>query len=259
MSLPIEALPFKLQFQYFSDLHMEFRDRESLPEIPVVAPYLVIAGDITTHRRPDNYQRLFTQIAPLFRYIFFVSGNHEYYHNPTMCLMSTETQIRETIEPYSNVIYLQNQTFLIPETDIVVFGTTLWSQIRPEEASSVLNSLNDYRCIPALTINETTHLHQESLDKLEQTLNHPEYKGKRFVIISHHLPSYSLISPKFKYCTINSAFATDVKLAHDPRIVAWFCGHTHEPCELGKFLINPIGYPEESRHRKTRYDKVVSL
>jgi predicted phosphodiesterase len=245
-------------FQYFSDLHMEFT-RGRVPIIKAVAPYLIIAGDITTHGKPDNYQKLFDKIAPLFKYVFFVSGNHDYYHNMTNCLTATDNQIREMIKPYPNVVYLQNQAFLIPETDIVVFGGTFWSQIRPEEVSFVLNCLNDYRMISALTITETNQLHREAIGKLEQTLSNPDYMGKRFIVISHHLPSYSLISEKYKSCMINSAFATEIPLANDPRIVAWFCGHTHEPCEMGKFHVNPIGYPEESNRRVTKYDRVVDV
>lgn len=244
-------------FQYFSDLHLEFC--KSVPIIKAVAPYLIIAGDITTHNKPDNYRKLFDVIAPLFRYIFFVSGNHDYYHNISCLLTTTDDQIRDTIKPYPNVIYLQNEAFVIPETDLVVFGGTFWSQIISKEVYSVLNCINDYQCIPSLTISGSTRLHQESLHKLEGTLGNPIYDKKRFIVISHHLPSYSLISPKYKYCGFNSAFATDIPLANDPRIVAWFCGHTHEPCESGKFHVNPIGYPEESRKRPTRYDRVVEL
>lgn len=163
------------------------------------------------------------------------------------------------VEPYPNVIYLQNTCFPIPETDIVVYGGTFWSQLCPQEVPQILSSLNDYRCIPALTVTETSRLHHNAVQKLEQTLNQEDYIGKKFVVVSHHLPSYSLISQKYRYCGINSAFATDLELANDPRIVAWFCGHTHEPCELGKFHVNPVGYPEESRRRPPVYDKVIDI
>jgi hypothetical protein len=55
-----------------------------------------------------------------------------------------------------------------------------------------------------------------------------------------------LVHPDYHDSPINSAFATDVPLAEDPRIAAWIYGHTHKPNFGPRFFCNPIGYPSEN-------------
>jgi hypothetical protein len=74
--------------------------------------------------------------------------------------------------------------------------------------------------------------------------------GKKVIVMSHHMPSYELIDTLYiskQYAMINCAFASDVSIADDSRIVAWVYGHTHKSYQNGKFYCNPIGYPGENK------------
>ena len=100
-------------------------------------------------------------------------------------------------------------------------------------------------------------LNLQCIDFLKTSLENPE--NKDCVVITHHLPSYSLIAPKYKtqgqspydinqwfYCNLDSLIQE-----HNSKIKCWFYGHTHTPGKknIGDTIMacNPIGYPGENR------------
>jgi predicted phosphohydrolase len=247
-------------FQYVSDLHLEFyQKKQKLPPIKPCAPNLIIAGDLGDAFHP-LYEQFLAHVSTLFTYVFLVSGNHEYYwikhgyrSDVNQWMAYIETKIREIAKKYPNVIYLQNEAFVIPTpspnpdgastysvSDIVVYGATMWSQIDDHHRESVRVNLNDYHAIPRFTIYHSNQLFHQTIDHLNTALQ--QYHDHQFIVITHHLPSYQLIHPNYQQSTINSAFASEVQLADSPQIIAWFAGHTHSPIDKGKFHVNPIGY-----------------
>ena len=120
----------------------------------------------------------------------------------------------------------------------------------------VTQMMNDYRQIPGWTVKASRDQYARFLDRLRGAMK--EHPDKRFVVVSHHLPSYKLIHPKFLKCCFNSAFASEVPSDCTTQIVAWVAGHTHEPCENGKFHVNPIGYPGEAKGC-VNFNKTFSL
>lgn len=243
-----------MDFQYFSDLHLEFGS-EYKQKIKPFAPYLVIAGDIGNicgdHRH--KYEKFLEYVSKMFTYVFIITGNHEYYKickynkvNNKDWFNYVEQTIRDISSKWPNVIYLQNTYFKIPNTKICVYGSTLWSTIDDNYKYIISQQMNDYNMIPNFSTDKSTQLFRDSLQILIASMI--KEKDYKFVIVTHHLPSYDLISNKYKGDIINSAFANniDTKILNDPQILAWFCGHTHLPYELGKFHVNPIGYPFEN-------------
>src|SRR5579871_1042209 len=65
------------QAMLMSDLHLEFNN-VIIPEFPVVAPVLILAGDIG---RPDvpSLQAFLLAQCERFEHIFYVAGNHCFY------------------------------------------------------------------------------------------------------------------------------------------------------------------------------------
>ena len=87
---------------------------------------------------------------------------------------------------------------------------------------------------------------------LEDTLKNNE----NCVLITHHIPSNSLIDIKYKtqkmlpynqwfYCNMDELIETNRN-----KIKCWIYGHTHTPSNVIingiPFLCNPIGYPNEN-------------
>jgi DNA repair exonuclease SbcCD nuclease subunit len=236
-------------FQYFSDVHTEqykSADRAKFEnEIIPMAPYLILAGDIGDPSSQE-YIDFLSMLSPKYKYIFLISGNHEYYGRG---IDETHELIRNRLlhPPLPNIIYLQNEVFHIPGTDITVFGATFWSYIKPEEETSVKTFIMDYRRIPNFTIEKSRELHINSRQALKNALD--AFPDKKFVVISHHLPSFSLVNPKYLNTPLNSAYATDIEEANHPNIKAWVAGHTHTRVQLKKVYVNPIGYPNENAKR----------
>ena len=81
-------------------------------------------------------------------------------------------------------------------------------------------------------------------------------KNENCIIITHHMPSESLIDIKYKtkqmlpynqwfYCNMDNLIETK-----KDKIKCWIYGHTHTPSNVIineiPFLCNPIGYPNEN-------------
>ena len=227
-------------FQYFSDVHLEHyksADRAKFnEEIKPMAPYLILAGDIGDPFSKE-YEEFLTMLSPMYTYIFLISGNHEYY-NKDIDMETIQTKIKNI--PIPNIIYLNNELFHIPETDITVFGGTFWTNVTPLVQTFIM----DYRMIKGFTIEKSRQLHLQARQALREAL--AAFQDKKFVVVSHHLPSYTLINSKYRGNPLNCAYATDVEEAANPIIKAWVAGHTHTPIQQGKFYVNPIGYPREN-------------
>jgi len=227
-------------FQYFSDIHTEFFSEYDLKIFLKIyleskADYLIIAGDIGN---PFSiiYSCFLKIISSKFKKIFIITGNHEYYSEYPM--NKVDEKISKIVLNYSNIVFLQNSVYNIEDTDLTIFGSTLWSNVE----ENTLKNLNDFRKIPNFSFEIYHNLHYNAIKFLEKYLN--EHKNKKFIVITHHLPSFSLVDNKEHL--INSAYASNISIAESSQIVAWFAGHTHRPIELGKFHVNPIGYPNEN-------------
>lgn len=244
-------------YQYFSDVHTEMY--KSYPskihsfKIDVNAPYLILAGDIG-HPHSEVYVEFLKMLSPKFKQIFIIAGNHEYYQTPSIKKLHIpdynwmnviDDKIRDVTSSFDNITFLQNEYYKFPDSNIIVFGGTFWTDVKKEEESDVRYYLNDYRNIPGFTLEQGVKKHKEACDKLKCSLE--ENPDSEFIVISHHLPSYELVNSRYLNIkpALNSAYATDIDIANHPRIKAWVAGHTHTPVQKGKFYVNPIGYPGE--------------
>lgn len=253
-----------IQIQYFSDVHTEFYTSNpgkiKRLNIRPEAKYLILAGDIG-NPSTQTYTDFIALMSTMYEYVILVSGNHEYYAHKHACKLldgysdqlkgkewinAVDARIRHVCSGFKNVLFLQNEVFAIPDTNIVVYGGTAWTNIKASEEQDIIRTVADYKCIPGFTPDICRQLHQAFVEELQRVLKESSYVHKSFVIVSHHLPSYTLIHPKYRQTDINSAFASDIIEANDEIICAWFAGHTHTAITKGKYYVNPIGYPGEN-------------
>ena len=125
-----------MKIQYCSDLHLEFpENKKFLLDNPIkpIAEILVLAGDIVPFANLDQHQDFFDYLSNHFEVVFWIPGNHEYYHSDIhQRTGSSEEKIRE------NVILLNNQVKSFGETKLIF--STLRSYISPQNKFEIQQS-----------------------------------------------------------------------------------------------------------------------
>jgi hypothetical protein len=170
-------------------------------------------------------------------------------------MSDVEALVRDTLahKGLTNVHLLQKASVVLEGIRFV--GATLWTAIAEGSAGS---RINDFRKIlgdegRVFTVSDMSALHDDHAAFLQSELQtsspHPT------VVITHHLPTWSMIADKYVGDPMNNAFASSVldTLLVVPR--AWICGHSHSPvrktvrgCEC---ILHPWGYPGEDGVRGT--------
>jgi predicted phosphohydrolase len=241
-----------MKIRYFSDLHLEFikpnklekfikkipMDKDSIDEI------CILAGDIG-NPYSSNYDIFMKFISKNFKKSFVIAGNHEYY-NKKKTIIETINFLNEYFTNFDNITFLNNS--YENYENYCFIGTTLWSNITDPTCE-----INDVYAIPHFDYIQYNELNKISVNFLEETLQN---NVSNCVIITHHVPSFSLINDKYKTLEIinyNQWFYCDmddlIKTTKD-KIKCWIYGHTHTPSNVIMneipFLCNPIGYPNEN-------------
>lgn len=226
-----------MRFQYISDIHLE---KGTKINIEKHGDILLLAGDIGDPSTKEYSSFLF-DVSSKFDYVIVIAGNHEFY-SKTQSIQMTDHMLRSVANKCNNVQFLNNEFFDIPGTDITIYGSTLWSNIDHDVAYDVRCMISDYRCIPGFTIQKNNSLHAEAKHIFRAGIK----AGRRYVVLCHHVPKKSLVHPKYAGSPLNAAFASDVPEFEHPSVVAIVYGHTHTPCQRGRYYCNPIGYPGEN-------------
>ena len=217
-----------MRIQYMSDLHMELYENLryiKANEFEVVGDVLVLAGDTFYLRDTIAPQKRFWNWASKnFRQVLLVPGNHEFYSNGDVTARGDSWQwmFRE------NVGYYYNKVVRIVDTDFIL--TTLWSKIPEMDMSYVLRGMNDFRQIMyngRRFMPEDFNLeHEKCLRFLKRAVE--ESTAKHIIVVTHHLPTMSVVAARHIGSVLNGAFATELdNFIADSRIDAWIYGHSH--------------------------------
>lgn len=260
--------------QFISDIHLEYFG-DSINVLDFLTPTcenIALLGDIG-YPNAKNYASFIDQCSKLFKKVFVITGNHEYYMcKESNCNMTDVDKLVEKIcKNYSNVHFLNNSVFELDDSTIIL-GTTLWSFIPTNEQIIVEMALNDYNYIrlnnKKLRPSDINMIFKCNLDWLKTKLNN--YNDKNVIILSHHTPSFKSIAPQFKGHACNCAYANDLDKFIEvfPNIKFWLFGHTHASIEFkvgsSTCLSNPLGYKRfvnESGFENESYkkDKFITL
>jgi len=248
-----------MSIQFVSDLHLEFCELNKYNFNDFVKPkseIIALLGDIGNPTE-ELYQTFLKDCSENFKLVIVISGNHEYYTTDLFVTMDKIDNLIESLcNQYANVKYLNNTkyTYEINGETIIFLGSTLWSKIIDREKKIVKEVSNDLLNIFTkdkiyLTIEEVNNLHNKNVIWLEnelEAIKNSNTKNK-VIVLSHHLPSYKAISPKFRAAKYNSMFASNLDdIIQKYSMFAWLFGHTHSQInvKIGNTLIkaNPRGY-----------------
>lgn len=246
-----------------SDLHIEINGRPDLPNlIDDNQTILMLAGDIIPASHFSLAEEWFLEMSRRFSKVIMVVGNHEHYH---FLFQDTVNFFKQKFKELrlSNVYVLDNEYIEIEQSNLVIIGGTLWTDFdkgSPFVQQAARQWMNDYRVIdyqdddgrrrklrPQDTIVEyggTTHIIQQTLNRFGT--------DKKYIIMTHHAPSWQSVSPRFVGDVLNGAFVSDLSdliLKYDDCIKMFIHGHVHDFFEyyIGdtKVICNPQGYGSE--------------
>jgi Icc-related predicted phosphoesterase len=229
-----------MKIQVLSDLHNEFlRSPRLIPRIPDV-DVVVLAGDIDLDCRGLEWARRTFKSR-----IVYVPGNHEFYG----------FDFEATRDRMRSVANLLSIDLLDPGTveidDVTFIGATLWTDFNlfenPEREMSIAQKgLNDFRVIKGFTPARSLARHEEERAFIEGGL--VKHRGRKCVVVTHHLPSWHSVAEKYRGDKLTAAFASNLDViieSEQPRL--WIHGHTHDGFDyrIGetRVVCNPGGYP----------------
>jgi len=207
----------QIKIQFTSDIHLEFYANKPINVLDVVtpcAPYLAIVGDLG-YPTMNNFKEFLSQASKLYTKIFYVLGNHEYYQGNAENMQTyheINLKAQETCNEFENIYCLNNGEHQLSD-DVVILGSTLWTDIPNNEQYKIKQVMNDYRQIfvneqhykTNITPKFTSDLCKDNVTWLTEQLE--KHKNKNVIILTHHLPSFQMIVEKYKKSDYNCAFA----------------------------------------------------
>jgi predicted phosphodiesterase len=237
-------------FQILSDLHLEFYKKlptnicnDHFPK----APTLFLVGDIG-YPFDDIWLQFIKWCESKYEKIFYVQGNHEAYTNDI-----------DKITDYIRTILNEKPKFTFLERGKIgyldaykVIGCTLWS----EQTINIYSKMNDsqyiYKNNQKLSLTDLLDMHKQDKSWLDKEVD------KNTIVVTHHLPSYDLIHPKYKipfYKDYHSDYASDCN-SIILKSKLWIYGHTHIGSDVMfknkvRCICNPYAYPDESHKHFT--------
>lgn len=231
-----------MNFQLFSDTHIEIYNR--CLNLPVEADYLILAGDIG---QIDNihYHSFLRYVSQNWKKVFYVLGNHEYYH---LNIDEALDKYRKLFDGYENIILLENEYHDID--DIRIYGFTGWTNPK----TYTTEFLNDYEQIEGITEEKVSKLSCRSIAKFNEFLLNND---KKLIVVTHFPPLRNDTShEKYNKSSLNNYFTwkfddviEDKSLTKN--IGIWCSGHTHHCYDFGRygirFISNQIGYREDEQ------------
>ncbi len=251
-----------MKIQYCSDLHLEFETNSRyLLNNPLIVSgeVLILAGDITPLFDEHLNNPFFTFVSENFKQVFWVPGNHEFYHKDLgEYRQSYNIQIRKNINIVHNIS--------LEYGGIRFIFTTLWSKISKEKEKFIEQRVSDFQVISMnkkpLRVNEFNQLHENSLLFLIEALGH---KAEKTVVVTHHLPSTLCNYPPHNSSLINEAFCVDItETIENSHANFWIYGHSHfnqKPLIIGDTLMltNQLGYLELNEHLSFKHNAYFSI
>ena len=234
-----------MKIQYCSDLHLEFEaNAHFLMQNPwqVSGDILLLAGDIAPLHDRYLVHPFLDMISGLYQMVFWVPGNHEYYHKDLMEFpASLNMKIRE------NIFVVNNLNFVYEEVHFVF--STLWSRIEPLFEKKIEQNIADFNQISLndkkFKTSDYNKLHEQSLQFIRQSLN--SIRELPSVVVTHHLPALQCNDFNHRHSALNDAYATDLSdFIEQVDASFWIYGHSHfnqKPLIIGKTLLltNQLG------------------
>ena len=256
----------KILVQIYSDLHLELT--RSIPKITPKCNYLFLAGDISRFTHP-SFKDFLVYCNQNWEKTFYIFGNHDYW-NTNSYMESIKKQSYDFLkENELSNIYILDNSFVSLNEDIVVFGSTFWTQspfITAYEASIYINDYNmikvkrhnTYHRLRELEPKDINELNFEDTSAIYNLLNNNELVKNKKIIIMTHFPPQQTNTSHSKYAShvkvLKKYFShpdgTIKEFENTSHILCWISGHTHYSYDFVspegvRLISNQVGYIKE--------------
>ena len=222
-------------FQYLSDVHVDTTN--VLPDIIPVSNTLIIAGDIGNPMH-KHFNLFFKHVSERFDTVIYTPGNHDFNSG---CIFNKQKYqlykplINDIISKYKNVHCLDNNVYKYDDNTIIA-GSILYTN--PILELGKLGEYNNNNAVvdKAFAIHEEnliskyrdhTEKHKECIRFLTKTID--DNTNKDIIVVSHYVPTFALIEPKYMKLgpIVNSKNTTSLEHLMVKPIKAWISGHSH--------------------------------
>jgi predicted phosphodiesterase len=248
---------------YMSDIHIEFHGVTTLRTLTVPeCDVLVVAGDLFPIEEPQ-FEKVLNILKDKAPQVIYVAGNHEFYDNIGRWSVTKEGQLLPVEAPsfsekvdYFNSLSKGNLHCAADYKQIKIAGQTfhlgtLWFPFAPDTFEMYVGPRRaakwaDFEWIVGVTPDDIYKVNEDF---------HKKILGMEAgdVVVTHHLPSWMCVNPKYHGTEGNRFFVggefQDLIVAAKPSL--WIHGHTHEPVDLTlddtRIVCNPYGYPNQVR------------
>lgn len=242
--------------QILSDIHLEFAKYQYIPSKN--ANIVIDAGDLCSQESNIEYKAIdhIKEILKHDKILIYVPGNHEYYNG------DYKNKIEFKNENLRNFYLLDNKSIIL--NGIKFVGSTLWSNVNEyisyyvNDTNMIKNNGKKFSC------NDIRSEFKKNLEYIVSELEDSLKQNLSTVIITHYLPSFDSIHPKYKNYIINSAFASDLNdiiIKYSP--ILWIHGHTHSSLDykIGntRIVCNPRGYVENGKTENSEFKDIYEV
>jgi len=225
-----------------------------------VGDILLLAGDIVPFVEIKKHLDFFKSLADNFRQVYWVPGNHEYYHSN---LAERSGSFSEAILP--NVSLANN--VVVEEEGIKLILSTLWSKIGDGNHGMIEYNMQDFRLITnngwKFTVEVYNEEHKKCVDFITKALN--TEANNKTLVLTHHIPTYKNYPERFRNDVLNDAFAVELyNLIETTGPDFWIYGHHHQHIpefEIGKtkLLNNQLGYVQFGENKGFNFTKTIEI
>lgn len=249
--------------QYASDLHLEFpENKEFLKKNPLKpeGEILLLAGDIVPSVLMHEHSDFFDYLSDHFSLTFWLYGNHEYYHSD---IKGTSGKVVHKIR--ENIFMINNTS--IQTGNVRLIFSTLWTRIAPPNQYEIQHRLSDFHVVwngeRLLNVEDYNLFHKQSVSYLEEEFSRIE-SGK-FIVITHHVPTYLNYPEEFRNDIINEAFAVELHdLIKTVQPDYWIFGHHHTNIpdfKIGStsLITNQLGYVMYNEQKGFDQGKIIEI
>lgn len=236
-------------FQIVSDLHIEYNTDEVPDPLTLITPsadILILAGDIGSFYKYSQLKTFLINLCPQFKVVIYVPGNHEYYtmkgYPPQKMNQLLQRFIK--MEESINNLYVLNRSS-VQIDNVCIVGCTLWSKPEVPVPKFIVR-------VPGLNTRAYIQKYEGDLAYIEKMIKYCQKRGKKLMVVSHHCPTYSVItSPKKLKDKYISLYASNLDhLLTSDKVHTWVAGHIHINFDLitdgGTHLVgNQKGKPKD--------------